>query len=266
MIHLQFCYFFDNSAGEKGGGYCGDSGSALSDCELRGNRARFGGGLRARGGLVERCIVARNRASEDGGGIYGRCNSIRHCVVRDNSAVGDGGGVFLDDSELIRCLITGNRARRGGGVRGDLVPSAIDGATITGNQAEIGAGISVKIPGGYLTLANSIVWGNHGTEIHPESGYYLRVEYTLVEGGWPGIGNIDADPLFRAYSGFDHLLGPGSPAIDAGDPGLIDAIYDWHPRWPAGVANGERGDMGAYGGPENREWVVLVTDDERGTQ
>lgn len=44
--------------------------------------------------------------------------------------------------------------------------------------------------------------------------------YSAVQGGYPGTGNIDADPLFWGSLIGDFRLRPGSPCIDSGDPAL----------------------------------------------
>ncbi len=59
-------------------------------------------------------------------------------------------------------------------------------------------------------------------------------------------GNIAADPLFTDTSASEALdwdlrPAPGSPLIDAGDPGVLDA-------------DGTRSDIGAYGGPAGAGW------------
>lgn len=46
----------------------------------------------------------------------------------------------------------------------------------------------------------------------------ILVEYSNVQGGWPGTGNIDADPLWVAPASQDYALLPGSPCINSGDP------------------------------------------------
>ena len=82
-------------------------------------------------------------------------------------------------------------------------------------------------------------------------------EYSDIEGGWAGQGNIDLDPRFVPFPfhGFDYLLNPNSPCIDAGDPSIEDRLSDCHPRWPDWYPNGARSDMGAYGGPGNVGWI-----------
>ena len=57
------------------------------------------------------------------------------------------------------------------------------------------------VHGSNTTLTNSILWGNNaseGAEIVLRSGTFgpasLIVSYSNVQGGWSGIGNINADP------------------------------------------------------------------------
>jgi hypothetical protein len=54
----------------------------------------------------------------------------------------------------------------------------------------------------------------------------MQVEYSNVQGGFSGTGNIDADPLFAEPLGGNFALSAESPCIDAG---RNDAL-------PAGVA------------------------------
>ncbi|MEM7305073.1 MAG: hypothetical protein AAF682_00315 [Planctomycetota bacterium] len=62
-----------------------------------------------------------------------------------------------------------------------------------------------------MKVLNSIVRGNSPDQIAGAP----TVEYSNVEGGFAGTGNIDADPLF--VSGSDFHLTVGSPGVDAGD-------------------------------------------------
>jgi hypothetical protein len=110
-------------------------------------------------------------------------------------------------------------------------------------------GISEGTP----AILNSIIYDN-GIQI---TGSSAEVEYSDIEGGFPGEGNMDVDPLFAdADNGDYHLKShmgrydPNtqiwivddvtSPCIDAGDP-----------TSPIGLEpspSGGRINMGAYGG------------------
>jgi len=59
-------------------------------------------------------------------------------------------------------------------------------------------------------------------------------DYAGVEDQTQKNGNISQDPLFEETQWF--ILGPDSPCMDAGDPGVLDR-------------DGTHSDMGLYGGP-----------------
>jgi hypothetical protein len=108
-------------------------------------------------------------------------------------------------------------------------------------------------------VINCIFWYNGSDGI---SGSSVDATYSDIEGGWPGQGNIDADPCFVDLGYWDsndtpqnprddvwiegdyHLL-PGSLCIDAGDPDYVaepnETDLDGKPRVKWG-----RIDMGAY--------------------
>jgi hypothetical protein len=115
-------------------------------------------------------------------------------------------------------------------------------------------------------LANCILWGNtataSGAQIY-NNGSSPSISYSLVDGGWSGTGNIDADPRFvrDPDPGTDGEWGTGdddygdlrlqltSPAIDAGDntaPGPVGVTtdLDGNLRIQGGTV-----DMGAYEAP-----------------
>nr|HQH72925.1 right-handed parallel beta-helix repeat-containing protein [bacterium] len=71
----------------------------------------------------------------------------------------------------------------------------------------------------HATVINTLIWGREGQEsIRLEPGSTIDVRYSLVKGdsGYPGEGNIDADPRFVDPANNDYRLLPDSPAIDAG--------------------------------------------------
>jgi hypothetical protein len=102
-------------------------------------------------------------------------------------------------------------------------------------------------------MTNCILW-NGGDEIWNNDGSTINITYSNVQGGWPGTGNIDADPMFADADG---RLSPGSPCIDAGHnwaiAGLADTDLDGNPRFVHGPVEPHTGcgipaivDMGAY--------------------
>jgi hypothetical protein len=46
----------------------------------------------------------------------------------------------------------------------------------------------------------------------------IHIDYSNLEGTWPGLGNTFDDPRFVSVNGHDYRLQPYSPCIDAGDP------------------------------------------------
>jgi hypothetical protein len=91
--------------------------------------------------------------------------------------------------------------------------------------------------GGTLALTNCIVWG-HAT-LNIAAGQ--TVQFCDVDGGYPGTGNLNAEPLFVNAAAVDYALQAGSPCIDTG--AIIGVTHDClgEPR-PYGSAP----DLGAY--------------------
>ena len=123
------------------------------------------------------------------------------------------------------------------------------------------------------TVTNTILW-NGGDEIGINEHVQMNVTYSDIHGHWPGIGNIDADPLFAEPGHWDSNDTPDDASDDVwidGDYHLKSQAGRWDPngaRWvqddvsspciDAGDPNsdfsgevwphGERINMGAYGG------------------
>lgn len=291
---ISRCSVIGNRSYDGGGIYCGGRCQPLiSDCEIRGNRCPngWGGGMhcsRDSEPVVDGCVIAENSALLAGGGIGVRYSapSILNCVIernavtrldgggvalrwaegeicntviRQNVAERAGGGVAIQHSSTTRfrnVLFSGNHAEeQGGAVHVYQANPVLDFCTIAGNRA-LGEGGGVYAMGAtQMEIRNSILWEDIGGEIAGD-GQGPVVQWTNVPGGWPGEGNLDADPRFAVYKELKYVLRGGSPCIDAGDSELSDTIYDANPAWPDDVANGSRADMGAYGGPANRYWFT----------
>jgi hypothetical protein len=267
---IRACAIVNNestgSSRPNGGGgiYCEESFIQVRDCTINLNFAQRGGGIKSHNSspTIQNCTIRENVTTpESGGGINFTESSnvvVRNCRIVDNVSGHGGGGITCSDGTnywIVNTVIVGNTAAThlGGGFhsRGSAQPT-VENCTITGNSASSGDGVmNVSTTPDIL---NCIIWDNGTEEIGNSAGGNPTVTYCDVKGGWPGEGNIDEDPLFMSYKGYNYLLDAGSPCIDAGDPSIEDLISDWHPDWPNWLPNGSRSDMGAYGGPGNKNW------------
>jgi len=182
--------------------------------------------------------------------------TIAHCLIVGNRATFLNGSVIHcqnSDPVFVNCTIANNA---GGGESGALVAENSN-----------------------VIVTNSIVWGNRPREVWLDGASEAVITYSDVAGGWPGLGNIDADPLFAGPGHWGNEQDPNiavepnspnalwqdgdyylqsqagrwdcemqawvqddltSPCIDAGDPAI-----------PAGsepIPNGATVNIGAYGG------------------
>ncbi len=154
----------------------------------------------------------------NGGGILCNNNSsplIVNCIISQNTAAYGGGVKCYESSAILsNCLIIDNTALISGGAFCSYTHNPIlSNCTLSGNSAhDIGGGIySYK---SILTVTNCILWGNGPEELFLDRGA-PTITYNNVEGGFAGVGNINADPKFALVD--DYHLMPGSPCLDAGD-------------------------------------------------
>ncbi|MFQ5804909.1 MAG: hypothetical protein ACE5I3_00500 [Phycisphaerae bacterium] len=212
---------FTITKGDSPGGsgvLCSESSPTITGCNITGGTTAWAGG-----GI---CCVWSTTV-------------IANCAITENTAEWSGGGVYseLSDVRIVNCLIAGNRAQDfGGGVSGGFSGNAaISNCTIVGNDArsDCAAGVSSR---GETTIANCVLWGNTPFEIRDCFGTMV-VRYSDIQGSWPGLGNIDADPLFvdpdgpdddpSTWEDNDYRLAAGSPCIDAGcNCGVLRDVAD----------------------------------------
>lgn len=77
--------------------------------------------------------------------------------------------------------------------------------------------IAVSSAPSSLHVINSIVWPVPTTQ--PPFPQGVVVQHSNIQTGWPGVGNINADPRFAPDGSL--ALGLGSPCIDAGDNAAV---------------------------------------------
>ncbi|GMU81130.1 MAG: hypothetical protein AMXMBFR47_10010 [Planctomycetota bacterium] len=262
---VRDCNFSGNQTTSGGGGlWCGDSSTMLvTNTTFGGNSANAGGGMvvaRDSSAFLDDCMFQSNQAANSssyGGGLW--CSDSVNVVVtnttfRANSATYASGMSVLRNAnnsvELDDCLFVDNVTGQGGGGALFNYEAVIDVAncTFTGNRGSTAG--AVMVSAGSTDLTNCVLWLNTPNEITVRAGSATAV-FSDVQGGWPGIGNIDADPLFVDPSNGDYRLQPGSPCVETGDPAYIpepgETDLDGNLRLWDGDGNGSFiVDMGAY--------------------
>ncbi|MHC4695892.1 MAG: right-handed parallel beta-helix repeat-containing protein [Planctomycetota bacterium] len=228
------CMFTANSA-DAGGGMYDEQYSApfIHRCTFVDNHARVGAGLYSGGQACPTAVLCNffnNNSLSVGGGVFserlGECSAtFVGCMFCGNRA-GSGGGIYaryVRSLQFTNCIFSTNSAHTGGGISLLYSSATVTNCTFAGNAAPEGRAVACQRSS--PAIANSILWDG-GDEIWLYFGSAVAVTYSDVQGGWPGDGNIDADPLFVDPDGPDDFpgtedddlrLGIGSPCTDAGD-------------------------------------------------
>ncbi len=240
-----------------GGMFNGVSSSPMvSNCTFTANNAGKGGGIYNRGSsspTVTDCAFTANTAGRGGGMYNDRLSSpaVTNCTFSENVCGGGGGGMLNDRSSsptLTNCVFWKNsnptNNNSGGGMFNlpDSTP-LLTNCTFSENWAKFGDG-GIQNWSSSPTLTNCILWGNsHGA--YTTAGD-PAITYSIVQGGFPGTGNLDVDPLFFDAANGDLRIFLESPAVDSGTStgAPIDDIRGV--LRPQGLG----WDMGAY------EWTV----------
>jgi hypothetical protein len=260
-------------------------------CTFANNTATQGGAIHNCCGGQLTCDQVQFVANSggNGGAILSADNSsslsITRCGFRENISRDDG-TVLVSWNQAARirnCQFVGNSIRWGGViVAREMTNFAVEGCLFAGNQGtDASAGLSAANVGGTshitnstfannavsngggwalaclgstsLAVANTIFYGNtsYGAPSQIGGDAAPVATYSLVQGGYPGTGNIDADPLFFDPNNGDYRLGAGSPCIDTGSnaavPPELNTDIDGNPRISDGNNDGVATvDMGAY--------------------
>jgi hypothetical protein len=176
------------------------------------------------GPVISDCVVT----GSDCAGLY--CYRSGPTVINCTFAGNDSNGVELQGRSLakfINCAIVGNY---GYGVSGGY--PTVTNCTIVGNEL---SAIASYTP----NARNCILWDNASGE---EQGQQIidfdgsgSVTYSNVQGGWPGEGNIDADPCFVQLGTWEP---PAVSPEAAWNPNPSDGAWNVDPNvvlsWSAG--------------------------------
>jgi hypothetical protein len=274
--------FIGNTSYEGGGmhNYIGAS-ATLTDVTFNGNSATYGGGMvnfyysspkltrvtfigntaaNSGGGISDDAysetaltdVTFSNNSAPYGGGMYNEDNSPKlvRVTFNGNTAMNGGGGIYNHNNTptLTNVTFHNNSAPTGGGMYNDGSLPTLTNVTFSGNTATSSTG------GMYNTYSNpyiynSVFW-NNGSEIYNNFSNPTIAD-SIVSGGCPSSSTcthiINANPLLgplQDNGGFTQTmaLGPGSPAIDAGNDANCPSTDQRGVTRP----QGSHCDMGAY--------------------
>jgi CSLREA domain-containing protein len=270
----------ENVALDGGGGLLAFEGTLIATNNLiADNTAYQGGGVWSEGDnnavIISQASIQGNDAAY-GGGLFLLSNfdRVKYSLVEDNTAV-LGGGVLIGgplgaDKRVINSTITNNTADTVGGLYTNR--AILDSVTISHNASTVATMPPIALfgsrgltenPGGAaltgdVTVISSLFSDNlspGGTiDLSIESPGTLTIDYSLIEtpglgvsGGTGNLLNVDPQLGPVALNGGPtgtRALGPGSPAIDTGNP-ATDLVSDQRGQPYPRVFNG-RADMGAF--------------------
>ncbi len=245
-----------------GGGavYNGNRAKAsLAGCTFEANAAFKGGAVFNWWGsnvVFAECRFSRNTTGQPrehadwcaGGAIYNDASHLRlmDCWFTGNATTARGGAICNDasDLKLTNCLFAGNAAFEGGAIYDDGLIIPLANCTFAQNSAARGTALAYDLFSVRKTgeIANCILLDQpNQISINPDS--VITITYSDVNGGYPGQGNIDADPCFVAAGYWADANDP-SITVESDDPNAVWIDGDYHLMAQAG-----RWD------PESQSWV-----------
>ena len=173
-----------------------------------------------------------NYTNDDGGGAIYLVNSnsnLENLIIKDNSKGSHnygGAGIFAENSfisinnSLIANNFSSSPPHNDDTLTGGIVAMnsilELDNNTFYGNSGEFYGGAIHFDTSSSGIITNSIFWENEGPE--GITGV-ATITYSIVQGGWDGEGNIDADPLFCNPDSGDYALATNSPCVGTGEDG-----------------------------------------------
>ena len=165
-------------------------------------------------------ITIKDNWGEFGGGMYLYLSnpSLNNVIINNNLSPEEGAGMYLwlSNPSLTNVKIISNISvfLYGAGMYLAYSNPTLNHVTISKNFGSL-FGEAIFLYNSNPNIKNSIIWGNGSTL----SGSGIAdINYSDIQGGWEGEGNIDVDPLFTDPENGDFTLQSDSPCIDTGIP------------------------------------------------
>lgn len=242
------CTFTGNSASGQFGGAISHSGSGsalvLKGCTFTNNTAGYGGAI-SHGGdaalIADRCVFTGNYADQNdgygGGGVrtgFGGVTLTNCLFVNNNCAKDTSNGNPIVNANSLCMRNTGS---------GKIV-----NCTFSGTWTQQPQNTNIALLGVNVDVVNCIIWGGDSdvpwADVYKAYGGTATVTYSNSTFGYPGTGNISANPQFVNVGGGNYRLQSISPCLNTGSaaaPSLPATDMDGGPR-----LIGSAPDMGAY--------------------
>ncbi|UCG59451.1 MAG: right-handed parallel beta-helix repeat-containing protein [Phycisphaerales bacterium] len=213
---------FENNVGYSAIGLGGDA--TLYDCTFRGNHTEgSGAAIYATGNLVlYNCRFSGNSARRDASAISAHRNfTAVGCVFSGNSVEWFGGAVDAGRAVLSNCTFIDNR---------ELGNDSANAIEHRGSSPS-----SMKLT--HCIIRN----GDESIRTGPGGEASVAVTYSNIQGGWPGEGNIDEDPLFIDH-GYWADANETNAIVEPNDPNAVWIDGDYHLQSKAGRWDAEMND------------------------
>jgi len=245
------------SADNKGGGMrTALSSAVVENMSLINCGASYGGAIYDNNSNIKlsKLNVINCEAQEYGGAFFFLLSEItlNNSILNGNLADSLGGVLYTHSSDMYiaNSMLNNNSASIGGGIYSVNSDYDIINSTLYGND-NIGIYCENQSE---MNVINDILWQNNSQQIEANNSN-VTVEYSDIEGGFIGTGNINENPQFiDSINNNFHLL-ENSPCINSGTPDttglhLPPWDLDGNPR-----IYDSRIDMSAY------EWQGVAIDD-----
>ena len=200
------CGFVDNFSSNSGGGaYFGDAVVLNIDSYDRTSYQSY---------------FHNNTARNAGGGLYinnSRSVNIENTyIVSNKTQNGISGGIYVFQtfSKFVNLVVVQNDCGLSSGADGiafnNCLRSEMLQCTVADND-RIGIFNNFSAT---LYMTNCIVYGHSLSQLWDKAE--IKAVYSDIQGGWPGTGNINANPLFDDPANLNYRIVVGSPCEDAG--------------------------------------------------